>query len=120
MLAKREICGRIFQSVSVSGVKLLKYASVVKNAESAADVLQAVSSSQRLTILIALCQDDRSAGALKIITGMAWPTLSQHLSKLRRAGLIRGRRDGRNIFYRCDSVVAPVLLEAVANIADSS
>ena len=92
-------------------------ANIVKNIDSAADLLQAVSSTQRLTILVALFEGERSAGALGIITGMRQAALSQHLSKLRRAGLVHRRRHGRNALYRCESVVAKVLLEAVAEMS---
>ena len=43
-----------------------------------------------------------TVGTIQDGTGHAAATLSNHLNSLRRAGLIRDRRDGRNIWCRAD------------------
>jgi ArsR family transcriptional regulator, arsenate/arsenite/antimonite-responsive transcriptional repressor len=46
--------------------------------------------------------DGRLAGAIAEAIGCPHNTLSSHLAILARAGLVRGRRDGRAIVYRAD------------------
>jgi DNA-binding transcriptional ArsR family regulator len=54
----------------------------------------------RLRLLIALLDADQDVTALAAAAGMARPTVSQHLAKLRLAGLVATRRDGRHALYR--------------------
>ncbi len=42
------------------------------------------------------------AGALAEAAGVAAPTMSFHLKELLGAGLIRSRKDGRNVLYAAD------------------
>jgi DNA-binding transcriptional ArsR family regulator len=54
----------------------------------------------RLRLLIALLDNDRDVTALAAAVQMARPTVSQHLAKLRIAGLVTTRRHGRHALYR--------------------
>jgi DNA-binding transcriptional ArsR family regulator len=54
----------------------------------------------RLRLLIALLDHDHDVTALATAVAMARPTVSQHLAKLRLAGLVATRRDGRHAVYR--------------------
>lgn len=51
-----------------------------------------------------------NAGTLCDKLGLAAATLSFHLAQLSRAGLIRGRQDGRFIFYAADYALMDALL----------
>jgi DNA-binding transcriptional ArsR family regulator len=53
----------------------------------------------RLTVLAELLDGERDVTALTAATGSARPAVSQHLGKLRLAGLVRGRREGRRQVY---------------------
>ena len=47
----------------------------------------------------------RGEAAVKDLTArfdISQPAVSQHLAALKDAGLVRGRRDGRQVFYRVD------------------
>lgn len=68
----------------------------------------AISSAARLEFLELLAQGDRSVEQLATLTGTTVANTSQHLQKLRQAGLIEGRREGQFVFYRLtgDEVVA--------------
>src|SRR2546430_1307922 len=60
----------------------------------------ALSSPVRLEFLELLAQAERSVDDLSTQTGTAVANASQHLQKLRQAGLIVGRKQGQFVFYR--------------------
>ena len=67
--------------------------------------LKALAHPDRLQLFRLLVQagaEGVTVGAIQADTGHAGATLSNHLNALRRAGLIRDRRDGRNIWCRAD------------------
>ena len=66
----------------------------------AADVLQLLGDRTRLNILWTLAaRREESVGELAAISGAQPAAVSQHLAKLRLAGLVKTRRDGTRIFY---------------------
>lgn len=67
--------------------------------------LKALAHPHRLELFRLLVQagpGGATVGTLQADTRHAGATLSNHLNTLRRAGLIRDRRDGRNIHCRAD------------------
>ena len=54
----------------------------------------------RLLIVCSLVEAERSVGELETLLGIRQPTLSQQLSELREAGIIEGRREAKQVFYR--------------------
>jgi rhodanese-related sulfurtransferase/DNA-binding transcriptional ArsR family regulator len=60
----------------------------------------ALSSPVRLEFLELLAQGERSVDQLAALTGTSVANTSQHLQKLKAAGLIAGRREGQYVFYR--------------------
>jgi DNA-binding transcriptional ArsR family regulator len=54
----------------------------------------------RLRMLWLLCGADYDVTSLATAVGIARPAVSQHLAKLRLAGLVSTRRDGRRALYR--------------------
>ncbi|TPL88666.1 metalloregulator ArsR/SmtB family transcription factor [Mesorhizobium sp. B2-3-12] len=67
--------------------------------------LEAVGNPTRLLILAILLDGEISVNALSEKLGFPYTqsALSQHLAKLRRAGLVDTRRDGHSIYCSCDS-----------------
>jgi ArsR family transcriptional regulator len=79
----------------------------------AADLLAALGHETRLAVFRLLVEagaEGMNAGAIGERVGLAAPTLSYHLAHLSRAGLIRGRQDGRFIFYSADFPLVDDLL----------
>jgi rhodanese-related sulfurtransferase/DNA-binding transcriptional ArsR family regulator len=68
----------------------------------------ALSSPIRLEFLELLAQGERSVDELATLTGTSVANTSQHLQKLKAAGLIAGRKAGQYVYYRLagDEVVA--------------
>ena len=65
----------------------------------AADALRMLADPTRLSILWALMQGETSVACLADLSGTTPTAVSQHLSKLRLAGLVTNRREGNFIFY---------------------
>ncbi len=81
-------------------------------ARQAADFLRSIASENRLMILCALVEGERSVGELAARLGIAQPNASQHLFKLKSEGLVAARRDGQTIRYRLASDrVAPLIAQ---------
>lgn len=66
----------------------------------------------RVRILELLRDGERSVGALQAQLGLDSGATSQHLSALRRVGLVEPRREGTSVFYRVPDERAFDLLEA--------
>ncbi|MBR0551258.1 ArsR/SmtB family transcription factor [Stakelama marina] len=71
--------------------------------EDAAALLKAIGHATRLTLLDALVDGERAVGDIESVTGIGQPGLSQQLGVLRKAGLVRTRREAKQIFYRIDT-----------------
>lgn len=71
-----------------------------RHADEAVAVLKAMASHNRLMLLCELVQGERSVGELAQALGLAQATVSQHLSLLRRDGVVSGRREAQTIHYR--------------------
>ncbi|HEV3282170.1 MAG TPA: metalloregulator ArsR/SmtB family transcription factor [Acidimicrobiales bacterium] len=68
----------------------------------------------RVQILWALRDDEHDVGSLAALAGCRPTVASQHLSKLRLAGLVEARREGRRMVYRLrGSHVRSLLSEAL-------
>ena len=76
--------------------------------ESLARIGAALSSAVRLELLELLAQKEHSVDELARLTGATVANASQHLQKLKQAGLIVGRKDAQFVRYRLagDAVVA--------------
>ena len=67
--------------------------------ERAADAFRLLSDPTRMKIIWALLQGETSVACLAELIGAAPTAVSQHLSKLRLAGIVRGRRQGTFVYY---------------------
>ncbi|MCO5073968.1 MAG: metalloregulator ArsR/SmtB family transcription factor [Rhizobiaceae bacterium] len=75
-------------------------AELVANATEAADFLKKFAHPSRLMIVCALVEGERSVRDLEDTLGIRQPGLSQQIAELRDAGLIIGRKESKNMFYR--------------------
>src|SRR4051794_17194166 len=70
-----------------------------------ADQLSALGSSVRLAILRQVVQGDPDGtpvGDIQSKLGIPWSTLSHHLDRLAKTGLLKARQEGKFIYYRAD------------------
>ncbi|MEH0842225.1 metalloregulator ArsR/SmtB family transcription factor [Micromonospora sp. CPCC 205711] len=68
--------------------------------EAATEMLRMLADGTRLRLMWLLSEGEHDVTALVAAVGMARPAVSQHLGKLRLAGLVSVRRDGRRALYR--------------------
>jgi DNA-binding transcriptional ArsR family regulator len=82
----------------------------------AVESLRMLADPTRLRLLWLLCGGDLDVTSLTAAVGGARPAVSQHLAKLRLAGLVSTRRDGRRVVYRArGGHIRRMLAEAVAD-----
>jgi DNA-binding transcriptional ArsR family regulator len=65
----------------------------------ASQALKVLGSPYRLQIVTLLLNGEKNVSELNKSLKISQPALSQHLSKLRREGILRGRHEQRQIFY---------------------
>ncbi|OLT21590.1 transcriptional regulator [Pseudonocardia sp. CNS-139] len=65
----------------------------------AAEAFRLLSDPTRVRILAALLQGETSVACLADLCGVTPTSVSQHLAKLRLAGLVQGRREGTFVYY---------------------
>ncbi|WP_158843795.1 ArsR/SmtB family transcription factor [Saccharothrix deserti] len=65
----------------------------------AAESFRLLADPTRIKVLWALLQGESSVAHLAGLAGAAPTAVSQHLAKLRLAGLVKGRREGTFVYY---------------------
>jgi DNA-binding transcriptional ArsR family regulator len=71
---------------------------------------------RRLLILCYLMEGEKTVGQLVGLIGISQSALSQHLARLRRDNLVRGRREGHSVYYSLSSQAVPIVLDAVQRV----
>jgi ArsR family transcriptional regulator len=76
-----------------------------------AAICQTLAHARRLEIIERLRKGEQTVGDLAEALGISQPNVSQHLALMRRAGIVVGRREGLNIWYR---IASPKIVRACA------
>jgi len=83
---------------------------IANNAQKAAAFLKGIANAHRLLILCQLAQGEKSVSALIEETGIAQTSMSQHLAKLKKEGIVTFRRDHRTLYYSiCNAAVLEIM-----------
>ncbi len=69
----------------------------------ALDQLRAIAHPLRYNILAAIRNGEKSVGEIEEISGISQPALSQQLAFLRKADLVRTRREAKLVYYAINS-----------------
>jgi ArsR family transcriptional regulator len=94
-------------------------------------LLRAIDHPARLQILLAIGEDEACVCHLEALFGWRQAYISQHLMAMRRAGVLKSRRQGKFVYYRLAdprmlelihlaATVAGVALDGVNTLASSS
>lgn len=83
-------------------------------ASTTSDAFNAVAEPRRRDILKYLADDERPVTAIVTALGLEQPSVSKHLSVLRRVGLVRVRCQGRQKLYRTNADAIRPLYEWAA------
>lgn len=94
---------------------MLDLSRVESSAAEAGLLLGMMANERRLVILCRLYERECSVGELADAVGLKMPALSQHLAKLKAAGLVEARRDGQTIHYR---IAQPVVRRLISFLHD--
>lgn len=100
-------CIQILEEVDASILKL-------------ADILKLAGNDVRLKILFLLSKEERLCPCdLSDILDMSIPAVSQHLRKLKDAGVVHTTRDGQVIFYSLDESFRQILKPSFKQISEN-
>ena len=80
-------------------------------------MLRMLADGTRLRLMWLLRDGEQDVTALVAAVGVARPTVSQHLGKLRLAGLVTVRREGRRALYRAQGGPVRRLVTEVVHAA---
>ncbi|MGW7207502.1 ArsR/SmtB family transcription factor [Streptomyces sp. NPDC054837] len=89
-------------------------------AERSVAVLKAVADPSRYRLLWALSERELPVSRLAELIGAHVAATSQHLAKLRAAGLVASRREGTRIYYRATGRQVRALLESAVLAGDAA
>lgn len=79
----------------------------------------ALSSPARITLLELVAQAERTVDDLATLAGLTVANTSQHLQKLRQAGLVTGRKDGLYVYYRLSGDEVVRLMLALSEVGEA-
>jgi ArsR family transcriptional regulator len=83
-------------------------------AQEMAKFMQLLAHPSRIMILHEIRKNELTVTALQKLTGVSQSRISQHLSALRTEGVIKERREGRNVYYHLvDSSLTDWLLNGM-------
>lgn len=68
-------------------------------ADAACEKLRVYAQPQRLMILSCLLHGERTVGGIESATGIGQPALSQQLAELRRADMVKTRKQAKQVYY---------------------
>ena len=86
------------------------------SAQRASQLLKKLANEQRLLILCKLLEGECAVTELSEHVQLAQSATSQHLAKLREAGLLATRRDAQSIYYRIEDEDTLRVLQALCEV----
>ncbi len=89
---------------------------MIPAAEKAADLMRSLSHPQRLLVLCALVDGERSVADLRQMLAIEQVPMSQQLMRLRGDGLVEARREGTTVYY---SIARPEVRAVVQALHDA-
>jgi DNA-binding transcriptional ArsR family regulator len=78
-------------------------------------IFQALADPSRRAIFQSLTSGEAAVKDLTARFRISQPAVSQHLSALKDAGLVHGRREGRNVYYRVEPRGMKPLIDWIAH-----
>ncbi|MBM3567150.1 MAG: winged helix-turn-helix transcriptional regulator [Alphaproteobacteria bacterium] len=82
----------------------------------ACELIKALGNRWRLMVLCHLVDGEKTVGDLEHALDMRQPTLSQHLARLRKDGLVESRRAGKTVYYSVASAEATAVIALLCRL----
>ena len=101
------------QGVQESAMTMLTSQEMADHAEEASEVLKSIANPNRLMILCALIEGEKTVGAINEEVPLSQSALSQHLARLRAEKLVTSRKEGQTVHY---SVNDPRIVELMSRL----
>lgn len=86
---------------------------MIPAADSASELMRSLSHPQRLLVLCALGNEEKSVAALRDELAIDQVPMSQQLMRLRADNLVESRREGTTVYYRIARPEVLVVIEAL-------
>lgn len=93
--------------------KTLSFEMMKRSAAKAEALLKELANAHRLMVLCTLAAGEKTAGELAEASDLSQSALSQHLARLREAGLVESEKRGQQVIYRISSMEAQALLSVL-------
>lgn len=91
----------------------------VEDFQTVADIFKLLDDNSRLRIFWLLCHSEECVINISAMMNMTNPAVSHHLKLLKSGGLITGRREGREVYYKAaDTPAASYLHQYIENIME--
>lgn len=94
-------------------MKNIDFKKLNRSAGQAEELLKILANRNRLMLLCHLVGGEHTAGELEQLVGLSQSALSQHLTRLREAGIIEFRRDAQRLYYSLRDKKAQRILETM-------
>ncbi len=92
-----------------------------ENFQAVADIFKLLDDTSRVRIFWLLCHCEECVINISALVEMTSPAVSHHLRQLKAGGLIVGRREGKEVYYRAsDTEQSRLLHQAIENIMEIS
>ncbi len=85
----------------------------LKDFKESAQLFRALSHPLRLAITCGLSRKPTTQSEIVAVLGRPQSTIAQHLAKLRRAGVISGKRDGAQVIFNVADPAVNAVIEAI-------
>lgn len=82
------------------------------------DVYTAIGNKVRAKLLLCLFHKSKNVTELIQICGLAQSAVSQHLAKLKKAGLVRAKKVGQEVYYSLTSPKAAEVSRALQSLEE--
>jgi len=89
---------------------------MAQSADRASSLMKTLGHKDRLMILCHLAEGEKSVGQIAEILEISQSPLSQHLSRMRKEGLVDTRREAQTIFYSLKSGQASKIVEVLYDL----
>ncbi len=86
---------------------------MAQSAKRASNLMKTLGHKDRLMILCHLADGEKSVGHIADLLKISQSPLSQHLSRMRREGLVETRREAQTIYYSLKSGEASRIVEVL-------
>lgn len=87
-----------------------------KNAVEVAELLRVMAHPERLMVLCQLTHYEMGVGQLQQGSTLSQSAFSQHLTVLRKHGIIQARKESQQVFYRLADSRITALIESLQNV----